>query len=389
MNKLYTAPTLGREPILRPTNLQRYLSLDVLRGLTIALMIVVNTPGSWETIYPPFRHAAWHGFTVTDLVFPTFLFVVGNALSFSMRKFEQQESEFLNKIFKRTALIFLLGLFLNAFPFVTRTNGELTLIDFSSVRILGVLQRIAICYGIGALVIHYFKARGALIFSALALLGYWAILYFFGDQPDPYSLEGNAVLKLDLLLMPARNIYQGYGIPFEPEGILSTLPAVVNVIAGYFAGRFIQQAGNNINTVIRLALAGVLLTIVGLVWDVFFPINKPIWTSSYVVYTVGLGLLILAAIMLLIEVAGFKKWTYFFEAFGKNPLFIYVMAGVVIEAMGLIQVDGVSLKGWLYRNLFTSWLDGQNASLLFAFSYMLLMWLLAYLMDKKKIYIKV
>jgi predicted acyltransferase len=389
MNKLYTAPTLGKEPILRSTNLQRYLSLDVLRGLTIALMIVVNTPGSWETIYPPFRHAAWHGFTVTDLVFPTFLFVVGNALSFSMRKFEQQESEFLNKIFKRTALIFLLGLFLNAFPFVTRTNGELTLIDFSSVRILGVLQRIAICYGIGALVIHYFKARGALIFSALALLGYWAILYFFGDQPDPYSLEGNAVLKLDLLLMPAKNIYQGYGIPFEPEGILSTLPAVVNVIAGYFAGRFIQQAGNNINTVIRLALAGVLLTIVGLVWDVFFPINKPIWTSSYVVYTVGLGLLILAAIMLLIEVAGFKKWTYFFEAFGKNPLFIYVMAGVVIEAMGLIQVDGVSLKGWLYRNLFTSWLDGQNASLLFAFSYMLLMWLLAYLMDKKKIYIKV
>jgi len=389
MNKLYTAPTLGREPILRPTNLQRYLSLDVLRGLTIALMIVVNTPGSWETIYPPFRHAAWHGFTVTDLVFPTFLFVVGNALSFSMRKFEQQESEFLNKIFKRTALIFLLGLFLNAFPFVTRTNGELTLIDFSSVRLLGVLQRIAICYGIGALVIHYFKARGALIFSALALLGYWAILYFFGDQPDPYSLEGNAVLKLDLLLMPAKNIYQGYGIPFEPEGILSTLPAVVNVIAGYFAGRFIQQAGNNINTVIRLALAGVLLTIVGLVWDVFFPINKPIWTSSYVVYTVGLGLLILAAIMLLIEVAGFKKWTYFFEAFGKNPLFIYVMAGVVIEALGLIQVNGVSLKGWLYRNLFTSWLDGQNASLLFAFSYMLLMWLLAYLMDKKKIYIKV
>jgi predicted acyltransferase len=389
MNKLYTAPTLGKEPKLRSTNLKRYLSLDVLRGLTIALMIVVNTPGSWETIYPPFRHAAWHGFTVTDLVFPTFLFVVGNALSFSMRKFEQQESEFLNKIFKRTALIFLLGLFLNAFPFVTRTNGELTLIDFSSVRILGVLQRIAICYGIGALVIHYFKARGALIFSALALLGYWAILYFFGDQPDPYSLEGNAVLKLDLLLMPAKNIYQGYGIPFEPEGILSTLPAVVNVIAGYFAGRFIQQAGNNINTVIRLALAGVLLTIVGLVWDVFFPINKPIWTSSYVVYTVGLGLLILAAIMLLIEVAGFKKWTYFFEAFGKNPLFIYVMAGVVIEAMGLIQVDGVSLKGWLYRNLFTSWIDGQNASLLFAFSYMLLMWLLAYLMDKKKIYIKV
>ena len=389
MNKLYTAPRTVNNPLATGQKYQRYLSLDVLRGMTIALMIVVNTPGSWETIYPPFRHAAWHGFTITDLVFPTFLFVVGNALSFSMRKFEQDESAFLAKVFKRTALIFLLGLFLNAFPFVTRVDGELTLIDFSSLRIMGVLQRIALCYGVAALVIHYFKARGALIFSAIALLGYWAIMFYFGDKPNSYSLEGNAALKFDLLLMPAKNMYKGFGIPFDPEGILSTLPAIVNVIAGYFAGRFIQQAGNNKNTAMRLALAGALLTALGVLWNILFPINKPIWTSSYVVYTVGLGLLVLAIIMLLIEVAGFKRWTYFFEAFGKNPLFIYVMAGVVIETMSLIRVDGVSLSGWLYRNAFTSWLDGQNASLLFAISYMLLMWVIAYWMDRKKIYIKV
>ncbi|MGV3587471.1 MAG: acyltransferase family protein [Adhaeribacter sp.] len=389
MNKLYTSPAAVNTHLRTDNKIQRYLSLDVLRGMTIALMIVVNTPGSWETIYPPFRHAPWHGFTITDLVFPTFLFVVGNALSFSMRKFQGQDSEFLKKIFKRTALIFLIGLFLNAFPFVTRVNGELTLIDFSSIRIFGVLQRIALCYGLGALIIHYFKARGALIFSGLALLGYWAIMYIFGDQPDPYTLPGNAALKLDLLLLPEKNVYQGYGIPFDPEGLLSTLPAIVNVIAGYFAGRFIQQSGNNKNTVVRLALAGVVLTGLGLLWNILFPINKPIWTSSYVVYTVGLDLLILATIMLLIEVANFRSWTYFFEAFGKNPLFIYALSGVLIETLGLIRVDGRGLPGWLYQNLFTSWLTGENASLLFAISYMLLLWLVAYLMDKKKIYLKI
>lgn len=389
MNKLYSAPAALSNPMRTENKLKRYLSLDVLRGMTIALMIVVNTPGSWETVYAPFRHAKWHGFTITDLVFPTFLFVVGNALSFSMRKFEGQNSQFLQKIFTRTALIFLIGLFLNAFPFVNRVNGELTLIDFSSIRIFGVLQRIALCYGLAALVIHYFKARGALIFSAVALLGYWALMYFFGDQPDPYTLSGNASLKLDSWLLSEKNVYQGYGIPFDPEGLLSTLPAIVNVIAGYFAGRFIQQSGNNKNTVLRLAIAGAILTAAGLCWNFVFPINKPIWTSSYVLYTVGLDLLILATIMLLIEVAGFKKWTYFFEAFGKNPLFIYALSGALIEILGLIQVDGQSLRGWLYQNLFASWLTGANASLLFAVSYMLLLWLVAYLMDKRKIYLKI
>ncbi|GEO03587.1 membrane protein [Adhaeribacter aerolatus] len=389
MNKLYTAPAVLNNPTQTGNKLQRYLSLDVMRGLTIALMIVVNTPGSWESVYAPLRHAQWHGFTVTDLVFPTFLFVVGNALSFSMRKFEGQNSKFLKKVFKRTALIFLIGLFLNAFPFVTRVNGELTLIDFSSIRLFGVLQRIALCYGVAALVIHYFQARGALIFSVLALFGYWAIMYFFGNQPDPYTLAGNAALKLDSWLLSEKNLYKGYGIPFDPEGLLSTLPAVVNVIAGYFAGRFIQLSGNNKNTLMRLAMAGVILTTIGLVWNIFFPINKPIWTSSYVVYTVGLDLLILATIMLLIEVAHFRSWTHFFEAFGKNPLFIYALSGALIETLGLIRVDGKSLNGWLYQNLYASWLTGENASLLFAISYMLLLWVVAYLLDKKKIYLKI
>jgi len=395
MNKTFTTNAararVTDNGLLKETTRQRYLSLDVLRGMTIALMIVVNTPGSWQNIYAPFEHSPWHGFTITDLVFPTFLFVVGNAMSFSMRKFEKQdESAFLKKVFTRTALIFLIGLFLNAFPFVSRNdNGGLTLIDFSDVRIMGVLQRIALCYGIAALVVHYFKVKGAVVFSVLALLSYWAIMYFFGSQPDLYSLEANAALKFDLLFIAPENLYHGYGIPFDPEGLLSTLPAVANVIGGLLAGLFIQKQGNNSNTVMKLAVAGIVLALVALLWDMVFPINKPIWTSSYVLYTVGIDLVVLAVLMLVIEVAGSKSWTYFFEVFGRNPLFIYAMSGIVIELMGFIRVNGMGLSGWIYQHVLATWLAPKNASLLFAICYMLLLWCIGYWMDKKKVYVKV
>jgi len=381
---------MGQPELVRSPLAQRYLSLDVLRGMTIALMIVVNTPGSWEAVYAPFRHAAWHGFTITDLVFPTFLFVVGNAMSFSMKKMEQQDEKvFLGKVLKRTALIFLIGLLLNCFPFVTRVNGELAIFDFASLRIMGVLQRIALCYGIASLVIYYFKTRGAIVFSVLALLIYWALLYFFGDAPDPYTLEGNAALKFDQLLIPDRNVYKGYGIPFDPEGLLSTLPAIVNVIAGFLAGMFIQKKGNQLGTVRTLALAGVVLTALGLLWNVFFPINKPIWTSSYVLYTVGLDLIILAVLMLVIEVANLKGWTYFFEVFGRNPLFIYILSGVIVRILSLIRINDQSLSGWIYQNVFASVWEAKNASLLFAVSYMLVLWGIGCWMDRKKLYVKV
>jgi predicted acyltransferase len=390
MKNNFTAPTIGQPELIRSSLAQRYLSLDVLRGMTIALMIVVNTPGTWEAVYAPFRHAAWHGFTITDLVFPTFLFVVGNAMSFSMKKMEKQDEKvFLGKVLKRTALIFLIGLLLNCFPFVTRVNGELTVFDFAGIRILGVLQRIALCYGIASLVIYYFKTRGAIMFSVLALLIYWALLYFFGDSPDPYTLEGNAALKFDQMLIPDRNVYKGYGIPFDPEGLLSTLPAIVNVIAGFLAGLFIQKKGNQLGTVRVLALAGIVLTALGLLWNVFLPINKPIWTSSYVLYTVGLDLLILAVLMLVIEVANLKGWTYFFEVFGRNPLFIYILSGVIVRILSLIRINEQSLSGWIYQNGFASVWEAKNASLLFAISYMLLLWGIGYWMDRKKVYIKV
>lgn len=377
--------------LLQNQTQQRYLSLDVLRGLTIALMIVVNTPGSWETVYAPFRHAVWHGFTITDLVFPTFLFVVGNSMSFSMRKFENESDNIiLKKILKRTIIIFLLGLLLNMFPFVTRTaEDSLNLVNFSNIRIMGVLQRIALAYGIAALVIHYFKPKGAVAFSLLALLGYWAILYFGGNHPDPYSLEGNAALKFDLLIFNPNNLYQGYGIPFDPEGFLSTLPAVVNVLAGYLAGMVIRQQKNTGSTMAKFMVSGAILTIIALLWDLVFPINKPIWTSSYVLYTTGLDLFVLAVLLLVIEVGKYKSWTYFFEVFGKNPLVLYILSGVIIKIMSLIHLEGNNLNRWIYQNFFLAWGEGHITSLLFAVSYMLLIWIIGFWMDKNRIFIKV
>ncbi|QCR24850.1 acyltransferase family protein [Pontibacter sp. SGAir0037] len=390
MNQTTLTNPLRADGLLQENAFQRYLSLDVLRGLTIALMIVVNTPGSWSTIYAPFRHAAWHGFTVTDLVFPTFLFVVGNAMSFSMRKFEKQgNGAFLQKVLKRTALIFLIGLFLNAYPFFQVTDEGFRWIDFAGIRLMGVLQRIALCYGIAALAIRFFKTKGALMLGIALLLLYWGILYTAGDQPDPYSLEGNAALKLDLLIFPVANLYKGYGIPFDPEGLLSTMPAVVNVIAGYLAGLFVQARGNNSRTLLALAVSGAVLTAVALLWDIALPVNKPIWTSSYVVLTVGLDLLLLAVLMLVIEVLQLKGWTYFFEVFGRNPLFIYAMSGMVIKTMSMIRLNGQGLSGWVYDRFYLSWAEGNNASLLFAVSYMLLMWMIGYVLDKRRIYIKV
>lgn len=369
---------------------QRYLSLDVLRGLTIALMVLVNNPGSWGSIYAPFKHAAWHGFTITDLVFPSFLFVVGNAMSFSMRKFQQQsEGVFLRKVIKRSLLIFIIGLLLTAFPFVYRTGEGFFLKDFSGMRIMGVLQRIALCYFFASLMVRYLKLKGSIILSVLMLLGYWAVMYYFGDAGDPYSPQGNAALKFDLLVFHPDNLWTGFGFPFDPEGLLSTLPAIVNVIAGYVAGIFIQKSGNTFATVWKLALAAVVFIVVAEVWDSVFPVNKGLWTSSYVLLTTGWTLLIISALILIIEVFSWKKWTYFLEVFGKNPLFIFVMSGVFAKLMGIIWIEGGSMKPWLYKNFFLSWLTDLNASLLFAICFVLAMWLMGYWMDKKKIYVKV
>lgn len=369
----------------------RYLALDVLRGMTIAFMIIVNTPGSWSALYPPLAHADWHGFTPTDLVFPTFLFVVGNAMSFSMKKLASMEAkDFYVKVFKRTFLIFLIGWLLNAFPFFAYTEaGGIEFITVSEVRFFGVLQRIALAYCLAALILYWGGPRSGWIFSAGALLVYWGLMYFFGDPSDPYGLTGNAAIKLDLLVIGEARMYTGEGIPFDPEGILSTLPSAVNVVFGFLAGKAIQKGGNTFSTVKKLVLTGIIFIAVAQAWDLFFPINKKIWTSSYVLLTVGLDLILLAVLVYTIELKNSKGWTYFFEVFGRNPLILYVASGIVISIFSMIPVGESTFQGLLYSTFFSSWLSPKNASFLFAICYMLLIWLIGYGMDKRKIYIKV
>lgn len=365
----------------------RYLPFDVLRGLTVALMIVANTPGNGPTTYAPLLHSPWHGFTIIDLIFPTFMFVVGNALSVTLEKYAAMgNSAALRKILQRTFIIFLLGYLICWFPFFLQDEaGGYLPWPISETRIPGVLQRIALGYGCAALILHYGKTRGAAIFSVVALLGYWFILHRFGD----YTLEGNAVLKLDRFVFGDAHLYHGEGVAFDPEGILSTLPAIVNVIAGYFAGCFIRRAGGSRGTLIRLVAAGIVCIVVALCWNPFFPINKKIWTSSYVLLSTGLDLLILSALAYVIDIRRRRQWTYFFEVFGRNTLFIYALAETGATALSYIRAGDTSLYSWIYASLFQSWAGDYNGSLLFAVSWMLICWGVGYLLDKKKIYIRV
>lgn len=361
----------------------RYLSLDVFRGMDVALMIIVNSPGNGETSFGILKHAEWNGFTLTDLVFPTFLFVVGNAMSFSMKKYENMGSDvFLKKILKRFAILFLLGFLMYWFPFFD--NGNLK--PIAETRIFGVLQRIALCYLFASILLHYFKTRTVIIFSALSLMAYHIILVSFGDL----SLLGNAILKLDKFLIGENHMYHGNGgVAFDPEGLLSTLPAIINVIAGYLTGKFIQKNGQNFETIAKLIMAAGLLVIAGFAWDLIMPFNKKLWSSSFVLLTCGIDIFIIALFVYLLDMKKPGKWTYFFEVFGKNTLFIYLLSELFIISLAEISMKGTSAYNWIAENIFITTAGDYFGSLLFALWIMFTCWLVGYLMDKKGIYVKV
>ena len=293
-------------------------------------MIIVNTPGGGAEPFSPLQHAAWHGFTPTDLVFPSFLFAVGNAMSFSLEKYRLiSNAAFLTKVFKRPALIFLLGYLMYWFPFFRLdAAGHIISAPIGDTRIMGVLQRIALCYLFGSLIIHYLNTRMVIVVSVLLLAGYWVLLLLFGDSAQPYSMLGNAGMYLDKVLMANGHIYHGEGIPFDPEGWLSTLPAIVNVIIGFYAGKFIQTNGKNYETIAKLLLAGVALIFIALWWNMVFPINKKLWSSPFVLLTTGIDLVLISALVFALEIKTWNplNWTKFFVIFGKNPLFIYLLS---------------------------------------------------------------
>jgi predicted acyltransferase len=411
---------------------QRYYSLDVFRGATVCLMILVNNPGSWSHIYGPLEHAEWHGLTPTDLVFPFFLFAVGNAMAFVMPGFEEKgDAYFWKKIIRRSLLIYGIGLFLNWWPFVRWQNDELVGIGWTwvngqgklaGIRVLGVLQRIAICYLVASVIVYYLKVRGAFLVGLLLLLLYWLLAYVLGDPSDPYSKAGYFGNGIDEKLLTLPHMYSGEpytlnGVvhPFDPEGLMSTIPAIVNVLFGFLIGDYIRKRGKHIQhmedsavkgfeiyqTLTILFVASIGFLVAGYIWDLSFPVNKRIWTSSYVVLTTGMATAILATMIYAIEVKRIRNWlTRFFDVFGKNALFVFALSAFLPRGLRLIRIpNGLNDKGepvylspWniIYERgykLIPG--DPRIGSLCFALTVIIFMWAICYWLDKKKIYIKV
>lgn len=368
----------------------RFTALDVFRGMTVCFMIIVNTPGNGATTYWPLLHAQWHGFTPTDLVFPSFLFAVGNAMSFVMKKWNTlSQSQVLWKILKRTVIIFLLGYLMYWFPFVKKDDaGNIISFPFSDTRVFGVLQRIALCYGAAALIVYYLKPKFTFIISIVLLVLYWILLYAFGDGADPLGMQTNTGFYIDKWLVGENHLYHGEGVAFDPEGLLSTLPAIVNVTAGYLAGSYIQKKGNSYEGLTVLLLSGAAMLFLAHCWNGSFPVNKKLWTSSFVLLTVGLDCIILAALIYIIHIKQQSTGTYFFEVFGRNPLFIYLLSELGAILLYFFSAGSKSLFSWIYDNIF-SYAGSYFGSFLFAVTFMLLCWLVGYVLDKKRIYIRV
>ena len=361
-------------------NPERYYALDVFRGMTIALMILVNTPGSWGHVYSQLRHAKWHGLTLTDLVFPFFLFIVGTAMMFSLSKYDFcRTSEVYLKILKRTLIIFLIGMSIHLFGSIVRGTG------LENFRIMGVLQRIALCYGIASLLVLRFKIQnlwGILIFT---LVSYWLSLSWAGG----YELNSNLVLATDNIILGEAHLWRGNGVPFDPEGLLSTIPAVMTVILGFFAGVMIQTADDQLDNVKKMFIMGALLIILGLCWNMTFPINKQLWTSSYVLVTGGIAFSILAALIWIIDIRAMRNQFTFFEIFGTNSLFVFFASGVWVNAMLAIPVGERSLYTYFYTQFCVPLAGDLNGSLIFALIHVFVWWSILYVMYRQKIFIKI
>jgi len=361
-------------------------AIDVMRGMTVALMIVVNMSISERYSYAQLLHSSWDGYTLTDVVFPTFLFVVGTALAFTLGRLQAEGTgRLLLKVGKRTVLLALIGFLLSWLPYLSvDAAGHLALAAVDQARIPGVLQRIAIGYGSAALILHFFKARGAVVFSVAALLGYWAVLLTCGDL----TLTGNAVVKLDLLVFGPGHLYHGEGVPFDPEGLLSTLPAIVNTIAGYFAGRVVIVKGATYEALATLLTAGSVALGVALAWSGVLPFNKKLWTPSYALCSIGIDVIVLALLVYLIDLRGRRGWARFFEVFGRNALFIYLLAELGMIILGRVTWGGHSGLEGLYFNVFRPLAGDKPGSLLFSLSYMLACWAVAWWLDRRRIYVR-
>lgn len=377
----------------------RLISLDVFRGATIALMILVNNPGDWGNVYPPLLHAKWNGCTPTDLVFPFFLFIVGVSVTLSLTKRKERGDDLFKlvlQIFRRSFLIFFIGVFLNAYP------------DFnlSEVRILGVLQRIALVYFFISLIFLFTEWKTQVIISAILLLGYWALITLVPvpgigmpniSQPTIYDpnlqkeIAPNIVAWLDNKLL-AGHLWRSTKI-WDPEGLLSTLPAIVTGLFGVLLGKFLRTKLDEFNKIIWIFFTANILIFTGLLWDLVFPMNKSLWTSSYVLFTAGLALHFFAMCYWLIDVKKIDWWIKPFVVYGTNAITVYTLSWIGGTFLRRVKFDfygtETSLRNFLYDNLFKPFFSPINASLAWAIFYVLFWLGIMWIFYKKKIFLKI
>lgn len=378
----------------------RLLSLDILRGITIAGMIMVNNPGSWSSIYKPLGHAQWHGLTPTDLVFPFFMFIMGVSTFMSLRKFNCRPTKAcVWKIIRRTILIFVIGLGLGWFGQFVRglANGE-TLVEaathFDTLRILGVLQRLALAYGFAALIAVFVKHKHLLWVIVSLLVGYFLILVF-GNGFE--MSEQNIIAVIDKTLWGPDHMYKdwtpdGQRIALDPEGLLSTIPSIAHVLIGFMFGKLIVEIKDNHAKVEKLLIWGTILAFAGLLLQYGCPINKKIWSPTFVLVTCGFAAQLLGLLIWIIDINGKQKWSRFFHAFGVNPLIVYIFAGVLANLVGNIrfayQGEPIAVKTFLYQELLQPWAGSYFGSLLYALIFITICWAFGYILYKRNIYIK-
>jgi predicted acyltransferase len=346
-------------------------------------MILVNNPGSWSHVYPPLLHAEWHGWTPTDLIFPFFLFIVGVSVPFSFAKrLSRGDSRktLLAHVLRRSLILFGLGLFMAAFP----------RFDLMNVRIMGVLQRIAVVYVVAAPSYLFLGrwGRGAVLLGLL--LGYWGLMTLVpvpGFGPGNLSPEGNLGAYLDRLLL-GDHLWREM---WDPEGLLSTLPAIGTTLLGIYAGEWVRGGSSGTRVAVGLVAGGGAGLVLGSLWGSVFPINKGIWTSSYVLFTAGAASALLGFIFWIVEVRDWTRWAGPFVVYGMNAIAVFVASGLLARLLGIWRVgsEGLSAKAWIYEHLFASWAGPLNGSLAFALFYVLFWWFVMWLLHRKKIYVKI
>ncbi len=364
---------------------RRLVSLDAFRGLTIAGMILVNNPGSWSYVYPPLQHAEWHGWTPTDLIFPYFLFIVGVAIPFSFRSrlgTVARTGHLMRHVLRRSLILIGLGVAMRAIP----------TFDWAEMRLYGVLQRIGIVYLVAGASYIYLSARGRAVTGGVLLLGYWAVMTLVpvpGYGAGDLSPEGNLASWLDRLLMPGR-LWQG---TWDPEGLLSTFPAVVTSLLGIATGDWLQADRSGEIKARGMLTAAALLAALGLVWGLAFPINKNLWTSSFTLFTSGTALLLFGSMYWLIDVKRLRgAWCAWMVVFGMNAIAVYVASGMASKMLGYIRIggeDGPSIYNWVYEVVFRDWAGDVNGSLAFALTYVAIWLGLIWVLHAKRVYIKI